>query len=153
MFRGRLYRQRRRFHLLQARYQCMGSDNIPCRPTRCAATHTPCAHSHTYSHITALRVANCKCIGFVCTLPVPLLSSVPCSGNFVDDVVTNHFTADCCGKTGHSEACVLTHQNGASGGSVTCDTKSGQYDVVAAGSHTALPSTRIRTHYAATWHH
>ena len=75
------------------------------------------------SHILAWRV-------FI-FLSVPVATACdPLS--FVNDEPTYHFTADCSGVTTHAGTCVLTLSAGYSGGSVTCDTADGQYDVVAA---------------------
>ena len=52
-----------------------------------------------------------------------------CSGSFTNDEATNHFTADCSGKTVHGEACVIVLSAGYGAGRVTCDTTSGEYDV------------------------
>ena len=55
-----------------------------------------------------------------------------CSGSYADDEPTNHFTADCSSATAHTDTCALTLSAGYTGGSVTCDTADGEYDVVVA---------------------
>merc|ERR1711865_519690 len=63
-------------------------------------------------------------------------TATPCAGTFTNDESTNHFSADCSSATANAATCALTVSAGYSGGSVTCDTADGVYDVVAA---TATP--------------
>jgi hypothetical protein len=64
--------------------------------------------------------------------PMPTCSFTSCSGSFLDDEPTYHFTADCSGVTMHDATCTLTVSAGFAGGSVTCNTATGQYTGVAA---------------------
>ena len=59
-------------------------------------------------------------------------TATPCAGTFTDDEPTNHFTAVCTDKIAHGATCVLTLSAGYAGGSVTCNTADGKYDVIAA---------------------
>ena len=58
--------------------------------------------------------------------------TLSCSGMFPDQESVYHFSADCSSATDNGQACRLTVSRGYSGGSVTCDTSDGDYDVVPA---------------------
>ena len=66
-------------------------------------------------------------------------AATDCSGTFSEDEPTNHFTAVCSSSTAHGSTCELTVSVGYAGGSVTCDTADGQYDVV--------PATGASSHF------
>ena len=59
-------------------------------------------------------------------------AETPCSGSYVDDEATNHFTADCSSATAHDDTCVLVHSAGYGGGAGTCDTSDGSYSTAVA---------------------
>jgi hypothetical protein len=68
--------------------------------------------------------------------------TTPCSSvTFTDDEPANHFTADCTGITTNGATCTLTLSSGYGGGSVTCDTSDGNYNVVGATSTPCNPDT------------
>ena len=56
----------------------------------------------------------------------------PCGFFFNNDEPSNHFIADCNSATDSSSTCSLTVTGGYWGGSVTCDTEDGLYDVAPA---------------------
>ena len=63
---------------------------------------------------------------------------------WTDDEPTNGFTADCTSAVAHGDTCVITVSVGYAGGSVTCDTADGLYDVVVAtGMYFTFPLDRL----------
>jgi len=120
-----------------------------------AATATPCAGTFTDNEATNHFTAACSGVttnAATCALTVfagysggsvtcdtadgvydvVAATATPCAGTFTDDEPTNHFTAVCTVKVANGATCVLTLSAGYAGGSVTCDTADGKYDVIAA---------------------
>ena len=71
-------------------------------------------------------------LSYLTAVYLRLPATTACAGGFTDDESTNHFTAACGSATAHASICVLTVSAGYAGGSVTCDTADGFYDVVTA---------------------
>ena len=95
-----------------------------------------CQNDATVTGTIAADDCKCTCtVGFSGNNCETIID-VDCPGTFTDDEATNHFTAACSGVTTNAATCALTVSAGYSGGSVTCDTADGVYDVVAA---TATP--------------
>ena len=73
-------------------------------------------------------------------------AATPCDEEFTGVEGTNHFSANCSTATAHDSTRKLTVSPSYGGGSVTCDTADGQYDVVE-----AIGASRCCLLYAFQW--